>query len=179
MSAPPQDFPEPVRSPQQPSLHPSGQVAVRRALPTDARTVATLLHDFNVEFATPTPSVDDFERRLVDQLARQDVRAWLAEADGEPVGLSLVTLRPSAYHDGGVACLEELYARPARRGTGVGTALVHELLRWAGELGVGEIQINVDEVDADARRFYERHGFTNLELTDTSESRMLLYLREL
>ena len=31
------------------------------------------------------------------------------------------------------------------------------------------------EVDADVRRFYERHGFTNIE----AGSRMLLYIREL
>lgn len=31
------------------------------------------------------------------------------------------------------------------------------------------------EVDTDARRFYERHGFTNIE----ASSRMLLYIREL
>lgn len=45
------------------------------------------------------------------------------------------------------------------------------------DLGGGEIQINVDEDDRDARRFYERHGFTNLESGSTE--RMLCYLREL
>lgn len=155
------------------------RVEVRRALPVDALVVATLLHDFNVEFATPTPSAQEFERRLFQQLARQDVRVWLAEASGEAVGFSLVTLRPSPYYDGGIALLEELYAVPALRGAGVGSALMETLLAWAVDLGVGEIQINVDEVDADTRRFYEQHGFTNLEVTGDSESRMLLYLREL
>lgn len=155
------------------------RVEVRRALPVDALVVATLLHDFNVEFATPTPTVTEFERRLFQQLARQDVRVWLAELGDEAVGFSLVTLRPSPYYDGGIAQLEELYAVPAHRGQGVGSTLVDTLVTWSEDLGVGEIQINVDEVDADTRRFYEQHGFTNLELTGDSESRMLLYLREL
>ena len=153
-------------------------VDVRPAAATDATTLARLLHDFNVEFETPTPSVEEFARRLTTQLGRDDVRAWLAEADGEAVGFALATLRPSPYHDVGIALLEELYARPTRRGTGVGTALMTALMRWVEEHGIGEVQINVDEVDRDARRFYERLGFTNLEGTGPEASRMLLYLRE-
>lgn len=157
----------------------AGLVEVRRAVPGDARPVATMLHDFNVEFDTPTPSIEEFDDRLVELIATQGVRVWLAEADGEAVGFSLVTLRPSPYHDVGIALLEELYVRPHRRGTGAGSALLAELLRWADELGVGEIQINVDEVDVDARRFYERHGFSNLEVAGDAQSRMLLYVRDL
>ncbi|GGD12094.1 GNAT family N-acetyltransferase [Nocardioides daphniae] len=149
---------------------------VRVATVADAATVAGLLHDFNVEFEAPTPSAADFTRRLSTQLGHDGVRAWLAEADGdgEPVGFALATLRPSPYSDGGTVLLEELYARPARRGTGVGTALMEALATWVVERGAGEVQINVDEVDTDARRFYERLGFTNVE----DGSRMLLYVRE-
>lgn len=43
--------------------------------------------------------------------------------------------------------------------------------------GAEEMHIGVDEVDADARRFYERHGFSNLE-PGTSD-RMLFYERTL
>ena len=43
--------------------------------------------------------------------------------------------------------------------------------------GCEEIHINVDEPDHDARRFYERHRFTNVEVGQ--EYRMLCYIREL
>ena len=43
--------------------------------------------------------------------------------------------------------------------------------------GAQEMHINVDEVDLGARRFYERHGFTNTEAGQ--EYQMLCYLREL
>jgi hypothetical protein len=36
------------------------------------------------------------------------------------------------------------------------------------------MHINVDEVDADTRRFYERHGFVNIE--DGVDYRMLCYI---
>ena len=53
--------------------------------------------------------------------------------------------------------------------------MMERVLSEIRKRGAGEMQINVDEVDAGARRFYVRHGFTNLE----AGSRMLLYIREL
>ena len=100
-------------------------------------------------------------------------------ADGTEVGFALVTWRPSPYSDGGTATLDELYVRPSLRDRGIGTAILREMFAWVDERGIGEVQVNVDEVDVDARRFYERHGFTNLEVTDLATSRMLLYVREL
>ena len=135
----------------------------------DAKLVAKLLHDFNTEFGTPVP--DDVERRFAALIAREDVVVILA---GE-VGFAYLTLRPSPYYDGPVAMLEELYVAPSHRGNGLGTTMMQRVLDETRKQGAGEVQINVDEVDADARRFYERHGFTNIE----QGSRMLLYVREL
>ncbi|MBC3178439.1 GNAT family N-acetyltransferase [Corynebacterium lujinxingii] len=135
----------------------------------DAGVVAKLLCDFNTEFDTPVP--DNLEQRFARLLARDDVIVLLA---GE-VGFAYLTLRPSPYYDGPVAMLEELYVAPGYRNAGIGTALIRAALTEVLARGAGEMQINVDEVDADARRFYERHGFTNIE----AGSRMLLYIREL
>ena len=41
-------------------------------------------------------------------------------------------------------------------------------------LGSPEMHIGVDEVDADTRRFYERHGFRNIE--EGTDYRMLYYV---
>ena len=135
----------------------------------DAGVVAKLLRDFNTEFDTPVP--DNLEGRFARLIARDDVIVLLA---GE-VGFAYLTLRPSPYYDGPVAMLEELYVAPGHRNAGIGTALIRAALTEVLARGAGEMQINVDEVDADARRFYERHGFTNIE----AGTRMLLYIREL
>ena len=142
---------------------------IRMATVADAKLVARLLHDFNTEFGTPVP--DNVERRFAALIARGDVVVILA---GE-VGFAYLTLRPSPYYDGPVAMLEELYVAPSHRGNGLGTMMMERVLEETRKQGAGEMQINVDEVDADARRFYERHGFTNIE----QGSRMLLYVREL
>lgn len=142
---------------------------IRVATVGEAELVAKLLHDFNTEFDTPVP--DNLERRFAQLIARDDVIVVLA---GE-VGFAYLTLRPSPYYDGPVAMLEELYVAPAHRGRGLGTQMMARVLSEIRKRGAGEMQINVDEVDAGARRFYERHCFTNIE----AGSRMLLYIREL
>lgn len=157
-------------------------VAVRRGTPADAEVAGRLLFDFNTEFEAPTPSAAVFVERFRPLLARDDVFLLLAMGEGEgggqePVGFALLTLRPTPYHPGPLAQLEELYVRPWLRDQGIGTALLEHAIAAVGEHDAGEMHINVDEVDVDTRRFYERHGFVNIE--PGADYRMLCYLREL
>jgi GNAT superfamily N-acetyltransferase len=148
---------------------------VRIARPEDAAVVAALLHDFNVEFDTPTPGADVLARRLDTLLRRRDTIALLA---GEPAtGVALVTLRPNLWYDGPVALLDELYVRPDLRGRGIGTALIERACALVRERGAELFEVNVDEPDTDAIRFYERHGFVNRPPGETG--RMLYFEREL
>lgn len=151
-------------------------MSVSQAGPEDAGTIARLLWDFNTEFDTTVPAVDLLRTRFEALLSSESVLAVLCHSP-EATGLALVTLRPSPYYDGPVAALDELYVVPARRGEGVGTAIMAFLLKRLRDVRCGEVQINVDEEDEDARRFYDRHGFTNRQ--PGSEERMLCYLREL
>lgn len=153
--------------------------AVRLAIPADAYVVGGLLFDFNTEFETPTPSAADFGDRFTSLLARPDVFVALAvdPRTGEPTGFAYVTLRPTPYGDGPLAQLEELYVVPRLRDRGIGTALLTTAVAEVERRGGIEMHINVDEIDADTRRFYERHGFTNIE--PGADYRMLCYLREL
>jgi GNAT superfamily N-acetyltransferase len=139
---------------------------VRVATPVDASAVASLLHDFNTEFDTPTPGVDVLARRLSDQLAGPSIFAIVA--DEPPAGLALVSLRPNAWYDGPVALLDELYVVPDLRSRGIGTALLAGARAEAKRRGAELMEINVDSLDTDARRFYERHGFSCAE-PDTGE----------
>lgn len=92
-------------------------------------------------------------------------------------GFALATLRPTPYYDGPLAVLDELYVVPAQRGLGLGTELLSQLVAILGGLACGEMHINVDSEDVDARRFYERHGFRNCE--PGSADSMLCYVRGL
>ncbi|MHB1139012.1 MAG: GNAT family N-acetyltransferase, partial [Microthrixaceae bacterium] len=113
--------------------------------------------------------------RLRSLLAGDRTLAILA---GHPsVAVALVTLRPNVWYDGAVALLDELYVVPDRRSQGVGAAVLDLLDTVVRARGVDLVEINVDEGDVDAQRFYERHGFRGLE-PDTGE-RAFYYFREL
>lgn len=156
----------------------TGAASVRLATPDDAGTVGRLLFDFNVEFEAPTPSAEEFARRFAALLGREDVLVVLTEdAAGTPTGFGYLTLRPTPYGDGPLAQLEELYVLPTLRDSGIGTVLLTRAVEEVVARGAIEVHINVDEVDVDTRRFYERHGFTNIEPGE--DYRMLCYLREL
>ena len=147
---------------------------VRLATVDDAPAAARLLHDFNTEFGSPTPGPAVLERRLRELLAEETTLAWVG---GDPaVGIALVTLRTNVWYDGPVALLDELYVAPDWRGRGVGSAMIGALLTRAGSKNWGLVEINVDEFDHDARRFYERHGFASTE--PGSDERALYYSRE-
>jgi GNAT superfamily N-acetyltransferase len=157
------------------TVQPDPHLDVRLAAPADARTAARLLHDFNGEFDTPSPGVAVLAGRLEVLLAGDRTTVFLA---GRPaVGIALVPSRPNVWYDGPVLLLDELFVRPERRDGGIGSAIVRRLLAWALDVGAGAIEINVDEADSDAQRFYERHGFSGVDL-DTGE-RAYYYSREL
>lgn len=127
---------------------------MRRATPEDAGAVARMLHEFNTEFGDPSPGVEELTRRLRTLLAGDEVVALLAGEEG----LAVMTFRPSLWDEGPTALLEELYVVPARRGQGIGGELIEQAFALARERGSETFQVNVDESDVDAQRFYEAHG---------------------
>ena len=146
--------------------------AIRVALPAQAATVASLLDTFNREYDTPTPGTDVLTTRLVPLLAGD---AMIALLTGDPaVAFALLTLRPSVWYDGPVSVLDELYVAPQMRGQGLGTALLAAAEAVVRQRGGELLEINVDGDDTDARRFYERHGYSNSE---PGEEQPLLYYR--
>ena len=146
----------------------------RLATAADADGVAGLLHDFNLEFDTPTPDIGVLAGRLRGLLAGEETFAILA---GTPtVAVALVTLRPNVWYPGPVALLDELYVVPNLRGRGIGSRVIGRLLTEARQRSLSLVEINVDEGDVDARRFYERHGFAATEPGSTE--RALYYFRE-
>lgn len=130
---------------------------IRLAAIEDATSVAALLDAFNREFDTDTPGAAVLAVRLTRLLAQPTTYAVLAEDPA--VGVALVTLRTNVWTDGSVALLDELYVSPRHRNHGLGSAMLAYAEQVAVERGCGWLEINVDGEDADARRFYERHGY--------------------
>jgi GNAT superfamily N-acetyltransferase len=148
---------------------------LRKATVANAAEVADLLDRFNREFDAPTPGAAVLGDRLEALLSTASVVALLA---GDPaVGLALLTLRPNVWHAAPVALLDELYVVPVERGRGIGTSLLQAAERECSRHGSELLEINVDGEDADARRFYERHGYASHAPDQTQPQ--LYYYRDL
>lgn len=141
----------------------------------DATDVGRLLHDFNTEFGLPSPGAEVLSDRLNKLLGGPSMFAIIA---GNPaVAVALVFVRPNVWYRGSVALVDELYVAPGNRNHGIGTTILGLLQKHARENGIDVIEINVDEGDVDAQRFYERHGYSSIE-PDTNE-RAFYYFQEL
>jgi ribosomal protein S18 acetylase RimI-like enzyme len=111
---------------------------------------------------------DAFGARLADWQADNDTEArWrgrlsipgsfnvIAVLDDEPVGMAS-GVRTS---DDGMAELISMWVAPAARGRGVGEALVHEIERWAEDIGMQMLRLRVAEGNLAASALYQRSGF--------------------
>jgi ribosomal protein S18 acetylase RimI-like enzyme len=134
---------------------------VRRADVSDAEAVGRLLHDFNTEFDEPTPGPRALAERVRVLLAAGDTQILIA---GEgPDGLAVLRFREAIW-DAALECyLAELYVVPARRGQGLGRALMEAALDAARTQGATHMDLGTSEDDVAARGLYEGLGFSNRE----------------
>ena len=138
---------------------------IRLADRDDADAIGRLLYAFNREFDEPTPEPSALAERMRQLLDGGDTLVMLAgdESDGGdgPDGLAVLRFRAAIWSTGLECYLAELYVSPARRGQGLGRALMEAVLREARNRGADTMDIGVDEPDLAARRLYESLGFTN------------------
>jgi GNAT superfamily N-acetyltransferase len=81
--------------------------------------------------------------------APENVRAWVAECDGEIVGMAITMANE----------LRDLYVVPTAWGTGVAAGLMDAALEHLRARQADEAVLWVGEANSRARRFYEREGW--------------------
>jgi len=131
-----------------------------RALRADDRSDWTeMWHDYLVFYKT---SVADevydstFARLLGDD--PQDFNALVAEQDGRVVGLTHYLFHRHAWKIENVCYLQDLYARPETRGTGVGRALIEAVYAAADRNGTPSVYWLTQDFNEAGRRLYDRVG---------------------
>lgn len=127
--------------------------------PRDVTAVVAMVH----ELAAYEKAPEDChltEQQLVEALFRPDPALFghiAIGADGEPVGIALWYLTFSTWTGVHGIYLEDLYVRPAERGTGAGKALVATLARTCVDRGYERLEWVVLDWNP-ALRFYAALG---------------------
>ncbi len=140
-------------------------ISIRRAEPDDVDALIALAHGASLEADTHVisgpgelPDHSRVLRQIAASLASDRRLMLVAERDGRLAGrLSLRAERRSRLAHR--ARFSILVARE-HRGTGVGTALIREMLAWVGaHPRLQKVSLNVASHNTRARRLYESFGF--------------------
>jgi ribosomal protein S18 acetylase RimI-like enzyme len=107
-------------------------------------------------------SDNDWRERAARSGSGVDAVIVVAVVGGRWVGMARGSLDERG--DGSVgrptASMTAVYVAPDWRGRGVGSAVSAGVVEWARERGAAEIRLHVADGNDDARRLYERLGFT-------------------
>jgi GNAT superfamily N-acetyltransferase len=131
-----------------------------RALRTDDRDAwAEMWRDYLAFYETTVPDATydtTFSRLIGDD--PQDFSCFVAEQDGKLVGLTHFLFHRHAWKVEQVCYLQDLYARPETRGTGVGRALIQAVYDEADRKGAPSVYWLTQEFNHTARQLYDRIG---------------------
>lgn len=141
------------------------ETTLRRAEPRDYPVIANLTVD--VYRGLWDRDIGEYEVQLRDVAGRAAdpaAEVYVAvDASGSVVGSVTFAAHGSEYAEqctGGEAVFRMLVVAPGARGTGVGRSLVQLCIDRAGELGLRRLRLSTQTFMVDARRLYERMGFT-------------------
>lgn len=136
----------------------NSSILIREGTPVDGEVAAQLiaeLADSIGETASPTAEY------VETYLGFPGSRIFLAEQDGQVVGLLSFSIRPNLYHAESCCLVDEVVVAEKARGRGVGKALVQRLMLYAKEAGCAEVSLSVMPGNTRAREFYRSLGFAD------------------
>jgi GNAT superfamily N-acetyltransferase len=133
---------------------------VRPATAADVPVVLELVRELAVYEREPD-AVEATEEQLREALFGAEPVAWChlaLDADGVVVGFALWHLTFSTWRGTAGIWLEDLFVRPAARGTGLGRALLSELARTCTDRGYSRLAWWVLDWNEPAVGFYRSLG---------------------
>jgi putative acetyltransferase len=133
---------------------------IRLARDDELETLAELYARCQHRMTYLPPMPDEHIPLVAGVIGRHD-ELWLAEEEGRIVGFLAIEHSTNL----GAPVLERLYVEPADQSRGVGSALLDQAKALRPQLYLWVFQKNTGAI-----RFYERHGFHLVKLTDGAEN---------
>jgi GNAT superfamily N-acetyltransferase len=141
-------------------------IAIRSPMSADRGEWERLFRAY-IDFYERTLDDVEYDRAWQRLLKGREIRGLVATVDGVTVGI--VHFLTHAHTNASDVCyLQDLFTDPAARGSGVGTALIEAVARWAREQGCGRVYWHTQADNERARRLYdqvaEHRGFVVYQL---------------
>ena len=131
---------------------------IRGAVPQDMAQVLALITELAVFENEPDAveiTISDLQNDGFGE--HPSFECFVAEVDNKVEGIALVYSRYSTWK-GKILHLEDLIVSKKMRGSGLGTALLDEVVRYGNRLGVKRICWDVLDWNTPAIEFYEKKG---------------------
>ncbi len=132
---------------------------IRAAVPADLPLIAQFIRDL-ADYEKLAGDVRFDEAKLGEKLfgARRYAEVVIGEVDGTPQGFALFFHNFSTFEGRPGLYLEDLFVRPAARGSGLGKALLAHLAKLCTERDCARLEWSVLDWNAPAIGFYQKLG---------------------
>jgi ribosomal protein S18 acetylase RimI-like enzyme len=136
----------------------SSRFGIARATAADVEALLGLMHDFYAEAGfilnrRPTAAA------LGVLLSSASLGCiWLARSNGVALGHAVLTVRFTMEHEGLSGYIDDLYVVPQFRRTGIGHALLAELVAECRARGCKALKVEVDQSNTAALGLYSKFG---------------------
>lgn len=138
-------------------------ISIRNATEADLPAIRKLIEEL-AEVITHAEKIDlnSVEKKALERLANPDTFIYLAEGNGEPLGLLTISLRQTLLHSTPSGLIDELVVSKIHRRKGIGKALMDFAVEECQRLGCGEAEVGTEVENAKARKFYLDFGFEEI-----------------
>lgn len=134
------------------------QARIRPANERDADAAAALMAQLSEHCRGAAASCVAERFRAILTLPNQAV--FVAEDDaGQVMGLLLLSHRPTLWHSGPSALIEDIVVDERARGQGMGRALIEAGFSWAKSHGCSEMEVTTEEENGASQAFFQSLGF--------------------